>query len=209
MPQLILNIALSLATTIATAQYAMALKWSDYDHLDPHHQIPTQALKQAVTYYDEIKQKISNPNFLTVIDYSQHSNQRRFYLINMESGFVESLKVAHGQGSDADHDGVAEKFSNRPNSKASSLGFYLTGATYSGQHGTSLYLDGLSLTNNNARSRAIVIHGADYVSDKKTKIGRSWGCPALDKKKTSQIINRIKNGSLIYAWAGQATKKGG
>lgn len=185
---------------------AAAIDWNDYDHLDPKKIVPTQALKQAVLYFDQIKDKIGNPNYLTVIDFSKHSSQRRLFLIDTHTGEVESLKVAHGQGSDTNYDGWAERYSNQPHSKASSIGFYLSAETYSGKYGLSLKLDGLSATNSNARSRAIVVHGAPYVSEKSEKIGRSWGCPALDQKQSRRVIDLIKKGSLIYAWAGQKTK---
>lgn len=190
------------AITMGTHK-ARAINWNEYHHIDPKHEVPTQALQQAISYYDQIKDKISNPRYLTVIDFSQHSRSERFFLINMKTGDVEALKVAHGQGSDSNHDGLAEKFSNQPNSKASSLGFYLTGEIYQGKYGTSLKLDGLSVTNSNARARAVVVHGAPYVSDELQKIGRSWGCPALDQKHSKRVIETIKEGSLIYAWRGQ------
>lgn len=182
---------------------ALAINWHDYDHLDPKRLVPTQALKQAVQYFDQIKDKINNPRFLSIIDFSKHSQQRRFFLINMFTGAVETFKVAHGQGSDSNHDGWAERFSNQPNSKASSIGYYLTAETYLGKYGLSLKLDGLSLTNSNARTRAVVVHGAPYVNDRIEKIGRSWGCPALDLKYAKQVIELIKEGSLMYAWRDQ------
>jgi hypothetical protein len=80
----------------------------------------------------------------------------------------------------------------------SSLGFYLTAETYNGEHGYSLRLDGLSSTNSNARERAIVIHAADYVAPGE-KIGRSWGCPAVEPRYHQQIIDELKEGALIYA----------
>jgi hypothetical protein len=197
--------ALVISFLFAYASLSPAINLSDYDHLDPQHLVPTTALEQAVTYYDQIKGQIKNPDVLTIIDYSQHSSRNRFFLINMKTGAVETLKVAHGQGSDSNHDGWAERYSNKPNSKATSLGFYLTDTTYTGSHGTSLRMDGLSTTNSNARARAIVVHGADYVSDARNKLGRSWGCPALDLRHARRVIDRIKHGSLIYAWAGQKT----
>jgi hypothetical protein len=119
----------------------------------------------------------------------------------MRSGEVETFKTSHGKGSDSDHDGYAETFSNVSGSNASSLGLYKTAEIYSGQHGRSLKLDGLSSTNSNARSRAIVVHPADYVDDSSSsKSGRSWGCPALDPSVSSRVINLIAGGSLIYAW---------
>jgi hypothetical protein len=117
----------------------------------------------------------------------------------METGAVWNIHVAHGKGSDSDHDGFAEKFSNVNNSNATSLGFYKTAETYQGSHGYSLRLDGLSSTNSNARSRSIVVHGASYVEDKERIQGRSWGCPAVSMANYTKVINLIKGGSLILA----------
>jgi hypothetical protein len=108
--------------------------------------------------------------------------------------------VAHGQGSGMD---MAEKFSNTPNSNQSSLGFYVANETYTGKHGMSLRLDGMDEGyNTNARSRAVVVHGADYVSqsfvNQHGRLGRSWGCPALPRELTSAIINTIKGKTLLY-----------
>ena len=88
----------------------------------------------------------------------------------------------------------ATKFSNRVNSKKSSLGFFLTNETYFGSNGYSLRLDGLEPgINNNARKRTIVIHGAKYANPdfiKKTgRLGRSWGCPALPLGLNKEILD--------------------
>ena len=116
----------------------------------------------------------------------------------MDTGHVDKYLVAHGKNSDPDYDGFATIFSNTPGSEASSVGFYLTAETYEGNHGYSLKLDGLSSTNSNARSRSIVMHPADYVAPG-SKIGRSWGCPAVEPRYSVQIIDQIKGGTLIYA----------
>ena len=85
----------------------------------------------------------------------------------------------------------------------SSIGYYVTGETYEGQHGESLRLDGLSATNSNARPRAIVIHGADYVRESIVpqlgRLGRSLGCPALSQQAAPRIIDLIKGGTVVYA----------
>ena len=139
-----------------------------------------------------------------IIDFKQHNSKERFYIIDMESGRVESYLTAHGKNSDPDYDGYATKFSNTPDSLMSSLGFYLTAETYYGQNGYSLRLDGLSSTNSNARARAIVIHGADYVKPGK-KIGRSYGCPALEMRYHQDLIDRLKGGALLYAGLGASS----
>ncbi|MBC7713050.1 MAG: murein L,D-transpeptidase catalytic domain family protein [Rhizobacter sp.] len=169
-----------------------------YSYLDPDHSVPSALLKKALEYFEANQSKISNKRYIVIIDFSQHNSRKRFYLIDMESGDVIGYLTAHGKNSDPDFDGYATQFSNVPDSLMSSVGFYLTAETYYGEHGYSLRLDGLSSTNSNARARAIVIHGADYVTDAKL-IGRSYGCPALDQRYYADVINMIKSGALIYA----------
>ncbi|MNS88942.1 hypothetical protein D3C72_1229360 [compost metagenome] len=135
---------------------------------------------------------------MTIIDYSLKSTKKRFFIVDMKKGSVQALHVAHGKGSDSNHDGYAEKFSNVEGSNATSLGFYFTAETYNGSNGYSLKLDGLSTTNSRARERAIVIHGASYVQEKDVIQGRSWGCPALDNAYAKTIINQLKAGTLVY-----------
>lgn len=169
-----------------------------YRHLDPLHLVPMNLLEEAVLFYDANLERIKNRKVLSVIDFSRVSSERRFFIINIETGAVWSIAVAHGKGSDAEHDGIAEKFSNRPGSNASSLGFYLAAETYKGSNGLSLRLDGLSVTNSNARRRAIVIHGASYVKDLDVIQGRSWGCPAVASANRDKVIGQLKQGSLLY-----------
>ncbi|MFA6237977.1 MAG: murein L,D-transpeptidase catalytic domain family protein [Bacteriovorax sp.] len=170
----------------------------DYSHLDPDNIVPKSRLAKALKYFDDNKSKIKNQEVIGVIDFSQHSSKERFYVIDMRSGRVETFQTAHGKGSDEDHDGYATRFSNESGSNASSRGIYIAAETYEGAHGYSLKLDGKSSTNSNARSRAIVIHPADYVVAGQ-KSGRSWGCPALDPRESVYVINLLKNGAVIYA----------
>ena len=190
-----IKIIFSISVWLGCVTFAFA---TDYSHLDPDHLIPTKILQTAVNYYDEHLANIPNKRFLGLIDFKQHNSRERFYIVDMESGRVEKYLVAHGKNSDSNFDGYATKFSNVNDSKMSSLGFYLTAETYSGAHGYSLRLDGLSTTNSNARVRDIVMHAADYVTPGK-KIGRSFGCPAVETRYHQQIIDQIKEGSLLYA----------
>lgn len=160
--------------------------------------IPTKILNEAIDYYRSNYNKIKNKDVMTIINFKDHNSKERMFLINMITGDVETYLVAHGKNSDKNFDGYADSFSNNINSLQSSLGFYLTAETYYGDNGYSLRLDGLSTTNSNARERAIVIHGADYVSPG-AKIGRSYGCPAVEQRYHQLIIDRIKDGSLVYA----------
>lgn len=172
---------------------------SNYDHVDPSRVINTKALEDVMIYFHQHKSKIRNERYVSVIDFTKKSSKARFHIIDMNSGKVWSIHVAHGKGSDSNGDGYAEKFSNTPNSKASSLGYYLTGSTYIGGNGLSLKLDGLSATNSNARGRSVVIHGANYVKEKDVIQGRSWGCPAVSMSLKNKVIDLLKNGSLILA----------
>ncbi len=169
-----------------------------YDHLDPQGLVPTTMLKNAVTYFDANKSRIKNQSYMTLIDMSQNSSHKRLYLVNMKTGAVQTFLVAHGSGSDTDNDGVATKFSNLDGSRMTSLGFYLTGSRYEGKNGLSMHLNGQDKTNSNAYSRAIVMHGADYVNSSHT--GRSWGCPAVEPRYISSFVDRLENGSLMYIW---------
>jgi len=108
--------------------------------------------------------------------------------------------VAHGRNSGAE---FASNFSNRPESLQSSLGFYITGETYIGQHGLSLRVNGIEKgINDNAYQRAIVVHGANYIGEKwgGSYMGRSFGCPAVPAAESAQLINTIKNGSVLFIY---------
>lgn len=142
-------------------------------------------------------------NILTLIDFSLSSNAKRLWIIDLNSNKVlfNSL-VAHGRNTGNE---FAESFSNKAESYKSSLGFYATGEVYQGKHGLSLRLDGLEKgVNSNARSRAVVMHGADYVAESfiknNSRLGRSLGCPAIPMNMTKEIINIIKDKSCLYIY---------
>lgn len=172
-----------------------------YDHLDPQRLINTKALSEAILYFEKNQSRFKNKKYISLIDFGKRSTQARFFIVNMSSGEVWAIHTAHGKGSDSNHDGYAEKFSNKSGSNASSLGYYRAAETYQGKHGLSLKLDGLSSTNSNARARAVVIHGASYVREASVIQGRSWGCPAVANNLRDKVIGLIKGGSLIYAFA--------
>ena len=116
---------------------------------------------------------------------------------------MSSYLVAHGRGSDPTHTGWLERFSNDPGSYATSSGAFRTGSLYVGAHGHSMRLDGLDPTNSNAASRAIVVHGAWYVSEvmigHSGMLGRSEGCFAVSNSSLAEIISVLGPGRLIYA----------
>lgn len=196
-----LHYGLFVGLFLLLSQVVQATSFRDYSHLDPDGLVPENLLQEAVAYYDANLDQIKNQRVMGIIDYKQHNSKERYYIIDMESGRVETYLTAHGKNSDPDFDGYATKFSNVPDSNTTSLGFFLTAETYYGSNGYSLRLDGLSKTNSNARKRAIVIHGAEYVSPG-PKIGRSYGCPAVEMRYHQDLIDQIKGGSLLYAGLG-------
>lgn len=172
-------------------------------NIDPERVINPIPLQLAVSFWLANKNQFTNKNYVSVIDYSLHSAQPRFHIIDMKTGKVESLLVSHGRGSDPDHDGMAQTFSNTPESFMTSLGFFKTDGEYRGRHDRSMYLLGLSESNSLAKERDIVIHAATYVTPERDKMGRSHGCPAVEPRLINEVIDSLKGGSLILAWAGQ------
>lgn len=178
-----------------------------YTKLDPDGIVPRGLLEDAIEYFDLNKSLIANQKFITVVDFTKFSGEKRFFIVDMESGKVEPHNVAHGSGSDPDWTGYAKEFSNISGSSMSSLGFYLTTEIYDGTHKHSMRLEGLSadgspneMANSKVLSRLVVVHEADYVSDSKTtKQGRSNGCFALDPEIEPGVVDRLAHGSLIYA----------
>lgn len=154
--------------------------------------------------YEQLKQqgKIEN-EILTIVDFSLSSTQERMWVIDMkmQKVILKSL-VSHGRNSGSE---FATDFSNTSESFKSSLGFYVTGETYTGKHGLSLRLDGMEYgINDNARNRAVVVHGADYVSKSFIKntgrLGRSQGCPAVPYEVHKELIQTIKGKSCIFIY---------
>lgn len=161
-----------------------------------------EAFEQALQGYNTLSP--SNKNILSVIDFTLPSTEKRMVILDMQNRKVLfHTIVSHGRNSGEKY---AVSFSNRHGSFQSSLGFYSTANTYQGGNGYSLVLEGLEKgINDQAKARAVVIHGADYVSNdiiKNTgRLGRSYGCPALPRQLTKPIINSIKNGTLLYIYA--------
>lgn len=144
---------------------------------------------------------------LAVIDYSMPSTQRRLWIFDMADAAAPELLyneyVAHGQGSGGN---VPTRFSNEDGTHATSLGLFVTAETYYGSNGYSLRMDGQDEGfNDNARRRAIVIHGADYVNPANFaslgRAGRSWGCPALRQAVARDVIDVLKDGQLVFSYA--------
>jgi|WetSurMetagenome_2_1015567.scaffolds.fasta_scaffold21174_3 hypothetical protein len=166
-------------------------------------EISFEIFSKAMLGFRQIE-SLKNKSIITIIDYSKSSSEKRFFVIDIKNKkLLYKCLVSHGKNSGEDY---AVNFSNEEGSLKSCLGFFITGETYSGKHGYSLRIDGVEKgINDNARSREIVIHGADYVSqkfiEKYGRLGRSWGCPALPEELAKDIIDVISNGSCLFIYA--------
>ncbi|MBP1166292.1 MULTISPECIES: murein L,D-transpeptidase catalytic domain family protein [Chryseobacterium] len=173
---------------------------------DPEHELNYEVFSKALTGYENLKKAgllTQDSHLLTICDFSMSSNTKRLWIIDLEDKKVlfNSL-VAHGKNTGEE---FATNFSNKESSLQSSLGFYITDATYQGDNGYSLKLLGMDKGFNDAAyRRAIVLHGADYVSDAfasmHKRIGRSWGCPAVPRELTQSIINTIKGKNCLFIY---------
>ena len=193
----------NLAKKITVKNYFSTYSLDLYDKINDA-DLDFDAFKYSLKGYLKLQNegKLKNTKYLTIIDMSASANNERLFIINMETQHLEHKSlVAHGRNSGLE---FATRFSNKTSSYQSSLGFYKTAETYIGKHGFSLRLDGLEFSNSNARSRAIVMHSADYANEnfvrKNGRLGRSLGCPALPKKDYTAIIQKIKEGSCLFIY---------
>lgn len=168
--------------------------------------LSSEAFEHAIKGFLVLKEKgeFLNNKILSIVDFTKPSTQKRLYVIDLENEKVLfNTYVSHGRGSGQK---MAETFSNIPESFQSSLGFYETKGTYEGKNGYSMKLCGLEKGfNNKAEDRAIVMHGADYVSEKFIRstgyLGRSWGCPALPQELNKPVIEKIKGGTCFFIYS--------
>jgi hypothetical protein len=164
-----------------------------------------EAFKYAWKGYTALvgKNVIQNTGIITICDFSQSSRRKRMYLVDIVNyKLLMQTHVAHGRNSGREY---ATRFSNKPESHQSSLGFYLTGNTYWGRHGLALTIDGLEPgINDKAETRKIVVHGSKYVGGDYLRfskyIGRSFGCPAIPSQQTQKVISTIRNGSCFFIY---------
>lgn len=165
-----------------------------------------QAFDYAMKGFDYLVKngKVANDKIISIADFSQPSSNKRLYIIDLANNQVLfNTYVAHGMNTGAEY---AKTFSNIPGSDQSSPGFYETMGTYIGHNGYSMQLQGLENgINDNANRRAIVMHGAVYVSENfihtRGYLGRSWGCPAVPEKLNKPIIDKIKNGTCLFIYS--------
>lgn len=179
-----------------------------YNHInfDNSEHLDYKVFAKAYQGYSRLQaeQKLDgNKHVMTVCDYSMSSNEKRLWVIDLdEHKVLLNTYVAHGQGSGEE---MVRSFSNIEGSHQSSLGFYVTGQTYSGKHGYSLHLHGMDEGYNDAAyRRAIVVHGAGYVSSDfiagTGRLGRSWGCPAVSNDVSKEFIDIVKEGTCLFIY---------
>jgi len=169
----------------------------------PDLQMP-RLFPRAMAALDSHGPRIAHRDRIGIADFSEASRVPRFHLVDVASGAVSTHLVAHGSGSDPEHSGWLQRFSNQPDSNASSRGAFVTGEEYFGKHGRSRRLVGLDPENDHAEGRGIVVHGADYVSEAlvaaQGRIGRSQGCFAFAEDVIGEVLEKLGPGRLIFAW---------
>lgn len=167
--------------------------------------LKASVVKLAIHAYHKAKKLgvATKKPIITVIDYSLPSTHKRMWVLDLsQETILHTSLVAHGKYSGENN---TTSFSNRIGSLQTSLGLFITENTYFGHDGYSLKIQGLEKgVNDNAKVRTIVLHGAPYVSNQfaavAKRIGRSWGCPAVEKPLAKPIINTIKDGTLIFSY---------
>lgn len=162
-----------------------------------------RVLEVAAREKGRVADKLWRTDLVGIADFARPSSLPRFHFANLENGTVRSFLVAHGRGSDLEHDGWLKNFSNVPGSEATSRGAYLTCEWYKGKYGTSIRLVGLDSDNSEALPRAIVVHPAWYVDPamiaKWGKIGRSEGCFAMAPGDFNEALWHLSGGRLLFA----------
>jgi hypothetical protein len=164
--------------------------------------VRTDLLSRALDAQKMHANETKDTGRLVVVDYSRHSKDERLFVVNLESGDVTAYRAAHGRGSDMDHDGYLDRFSDEPGSSASPEGALVIAEQYRGKHGLSLRLDGLDETGKSSRDRAIVIHAADYAEpdflSRFGKLGRSNGCIVFSKADLKRFLADVPKGTLMF-----------
>lgn len=182
------------------AEIYNSISFSDMKKLNP------EVFEKAYLGFENLKKAgkmMENSNLLTIADFSLSSTEERLWVIDVaEKKVLFNSLVAHGKNTGEE---FAQKFSNIESSYQSSLGFYITESSYNGSNGYSLKLIGMDDGFNDAAlQRAIVMHGADYVSENfiksQKRLGRSWGCPAVPRELAQPIINTIKNNNCLFIY---------
>lgn len=169
-------------------------------------QVRPELVQRAMAALDIHDKRITRRDRMYLVDFSKHSSEERFYEVDLEGGRVMQMRTAHGRGSDPAHSGFARSFSNTPESYMSSVGAFATaGAGMGAQQGPNVLLDGLEYSNDRARERAIIVHGADYADPdflaREGKLGRSYGCFSVAHGDLPRLRERMGEGRLLFAFA--------
>ena len=172
--------------------------------LDPKGVIRKPLVDAALAALDQHADRITRKDAIYLVDFSLHSSKPRMFRLSLATGEARAFRTAHGLGSDVERTGYATRFSNLPNSDASSLGAYVTAGQSAGQRdGANVLLDGLDTTNSEARARALIVHAAPYCEipflDRFGQLGRSDGCFALSHGDLRDLRGDLDAGRLIYA----------
>ncbi|MFM6830377.1 MAG: murein L,D-transpeptidase catalytic domain-containing protein [Novosphingobium sp.] len=189
------GVAASAAATVFPPRVAAATYYPSEQH--------RRVLDLAKDLVERHRSVLWRTDMVGIADFAMPSSLPRFHFANLEKGEVRSFLVAHGRGSDPEHDGFLKSFSNEVGSLATSRGAYVTYEWYKGKYGTSIRLGGLSPENTNVLDRAIVLHPAWYANpemlDKWGKLGRSDGCFAMGEGDFNEALWHLSGGRLIYA----------
>lgn len=174
--------------------------------LDPDRLVRPELMSRAMAALDIHHERIPLRDRMYLVDFQKVSSEHRFYEVDLIGGRVTPFRTSHGRGSDPEHSGFARRFSNEPQSYMSSLGAYATaGPSWGPQQGPNVLLDGLEYTNNLARDRAIIVHGADYADpaflERQGKLGRSYGCFSTAHGDLPLLRERMGHGRLLFAAA--------
>lgn len=160
-------------------------------------------LELARAQVNRLENVLWRTDIVGVADFALPSSLPRLHFVNLDRGEVRSFLVAHGKGSDPEHDGFLKVFSNQFNSLATSRGAFVTGEWYRGKYGASMRLNGIDPDNNNAYDRAIVMHPAWYANPdmlaRYGKLGRSDGCFAMPEADFAEALLHLGAGRLLYA----------
>ncbi len=174
--------------------------------VDPRGVVRPELMERALAALDIHSHRITQRDRMYLVDFTKFSGDERLYEVDLHGGLVTLMRTTHGRGSDPSHTGFAQQFSNTPDSYMSSVGAYATaGAGWGAQQGPNVLLDGLEYSNNLARDRAIIVHGADYADPdflaREGKLGRSYGCFSVAHGDLPTLRERMGEGRLLFAWA--------
>jgi hypothetical protein len=165
--------------------------------------IDPRIVARARAAFDRHRASLAEIDTVGIVDFAKASAEPRFFLLDTNSGRVSRHLVAHGRGSDPEHTGFLQRFSNMPGSEASSNGAYVTGDYYPGHYGRAMRVKGLDMSNSNAEARAIVVHSAWYaepdVLASNGRLGRSEGCFAMSHSSLQEVLARLGPGRFLYA----------